>query len=230
MLCQNVGLANGQWFICHYWRRLCYCCIFRLLAYDRNDNFGTSTFVSTVAELVWPKFGFQKLTPESVPPMTASFIKAYFIKHGRKDGTRPVKSLDKGREMLDGMCVKACSVLQMDPVYYFTGMVRASMKRHVNYWCRMSCSDRGEIVNTECDCPAGTGPHAACKHLACMALMLRKCVHSQAIMMDKACTETLQTFHQPTRKSAGKYMMTYKTPKVLFMPSILNFRHCSNRW
>lgn len=176
----------------------------RLLAYDRNHNFAsTSSFVREVQKVDWPKFGYVPLSPGAGPPVREASVTGYFIKYGRKHNLKMVKALKKGREMLDAMCVEACSILHIGKCFFYTGIVQASMKRQVKYWCKISISDIGEVQMSECECTAGSGAHAACKHLAAMAFLTIECVHAGVMKIKKASTERLQTFHQPSRWSSG---------------------------
>ena len=60
----------------------------------------------------------------------------------------------------------------------------------------------GELMNSECECAGDAGPHATCKHLACLAYVDAEWSTSNTILVKKACTEQLQTFH-PARKLQG---------------------------
>lgn len=167
-----------------------------------------------VAELVWPTVGYLPVTVANAPSITDDLVKAYFMMHGRRGGLKCTNSLTKGEKMLKGMCVKACSVLLLDGISYLSGLVKAEMRRNVSYWCKLSCNEMGEILNTECECPAGTAPHATCKHLACVAFMITECFKSNHVLIDRACTDSLQTFHQPARKNRGKNVMLYEHNSV----------------
>lgn len=55
----------------------------------------------------------------------------------------------------------------------------------------------GSPVNACCECPAGKGPSATCKHIAAVMLMLQHLLDTGEIKVEKSCTEDLQTFHRP---------------------------------
>lgn len=63
----------------------------------------------------------------------------------------------------------------------------------------------GSPVNSHCECPAGKGPSATCKHIAAVMLMLENFLRNGEIMIKKSCTEGLQTFHQPRTYYNGIY-------------------------
>lgn len=62
----------------------------------------------------------------------------------------------------------------------------------------------GDTLNSDCECPAGKGPHGTCKHLAAVLLMLQHFTETGSIVIDKSCTENLQLFHKPKSTYHGK--------------------------
>lgn len=182
-------------------------------------------------ECIWPKVGYETFTLETeVPDISESQIDCYFIKYGRKQGVQRTKSLDKGKKMCESLCAEACSVLSTDGMCFFTGLIQASMKKHVRYWTKLSCTLQGEIMNSECECPGGAGPHATCKHLACMGYVVTGRIMRNQILVKKACTEQLQTFHHPARKLKGlinfsscvqtfKFLIVYCLPLMSALPT-----------
>ncbi len=62
----------------------------------------------------------------------------------------------------------------------------------------------GDTLNSDCECPAGKGPHGTCKHLAAVLLMLQHFTETGSVVIDKSCTENLQLFHKPKATYHGK--------------------------
>ena len=62
----------------------------------------------------------------------------------------------------------------------------------------------GSPVNGCCECPAGKGPSATCKYIASVMLMLEYFTETDEILVEKSCTEGLQTFHKPKAVYNGK--------------------------
>jgi len=75
-----------------------------------------------------------------------------------------------------------------------------------NYKLRLD-SD-GNMLNSDCECPAGKGPHASCKHIASVALMLAHFVDNKMLLIGRSCTEELQAFHKPKRHHDGMLLHT----------------------
>lgn len=86
-----------------------------------------------------------------------------------------------------------------------SGLVAAAMRKKVSYCFKIRIKDNGEIVNTDCECAAGKGPHGTCKHTACVLLMITAAKQSGQISIDRSCTSSLQTFHHPQRQYCGKF-------------------------
>ncbi|CAF5138744.1 unnamed protein product, partial [Rotaria sp. Silwood1] len=56
-----------------------------------------------------------------------------------------------------------------------------------------------DILQSTCQCVAGKGERAACKHVAALCFALLDYDENK---LYEACTERLQQWHQPTRKSS----------------------------
>ena len=65
----------------------------------------------------------------------------------------------------------------------------------------------GTLLNSQCECPAGVGPHGTCKHIAALALAIMH-LHQTGDLsgMNEGCTDRLQTFHKPSLKYTGMYL------------------------
>lgn len=62
----------------------------------------------------------------------------------------------------------------------------------------ISTNRPADIFEGTCECVAGNGPKAACKHLAALCFALADYDQNK---LYEACTQRLQQWHQPTRKS-----------------------------
>lgn len=86
---------------------------------------------------------------------------------------------------------------------FFMGIVNAAMKKNVSYNIKLLVESHGEVQNSLCDCPAGDGPHATCKHVVATLLVISHFVKSGELYITKSCTETLQTFQRPRVLHSG---------------------------
>jgi len=78
----------------------------------------------------------------------------------------------------------------------------------VAYNVRIKLDMTGDICNSDCECPAGKGPHGTCKHVAAMLHMLHTFQVTGELQCRKSCTDKLQTFHHPRRHHDGKCNFT----------------------
>lgn len=77
------------------------------------------------------------------------------------------------------------------------------MKKKVIYNVDVSVDDHGVLLECQCDCGAGMGPEAHCKHVCLVIYALVKFTQSKHITVRKTCTEMLQTFHK-AKKYKGR--------------------------
>lgn len=150
----------------------------RLLAYDRNRNFQPPSIdIPTPAAVQWPTSGYRQLIPDHrhiLAKLTREQIEGYFLYRlaGDKQINGDIKALQKGQSMLEGKKVLACSLLTQDDIY-LSGIVGAAMKKQVCYNFRLKIEKlSGSPLNSVCECPAGKGPNATCKHIDAVMLML----------------------------------------------------------
>lgn len=182
-----------------------------LESYDRNDNFRNVVPepVSQPLAILWPSSGFRQLTHQTqkeIPEITADGIKEYFLLRIACDAqhTGDIQALHKGKLLLESHRVEVCSVLCSNEDSFFTGIVRAAMKKKVSYNVKLKVSSRtAEIMNSDCECPAGKGPHGTCKHVAALLGMLEVFTRTGDLLCRKSCTDKLQTFHHPHKAYDG---------------------------
>lgn len=76
--------------------------------------------------------------------------------------------------------------------------------------------EHGEMLNSQCECPVGEGPHATCKHIAAlMKLLIVFVSEGNTDTISKSCTEELQSHHQPSKLYTGIVARAIMTMKDL---------------
>lgn len=85
---------------------------------------------------------------------------------------------------------------------YFTSTIWAEMKKNVAYRTDISFQN-GIICETQCECTAGEGPSAHCKHVGTTLYALIEFTKGKDIVTEQTCTQTLQSFNQ-VKPSQGK--------------------------
>jgi len=104
------------------------------------------------------------------------------------------------------------------------------MKKTVAYDIHLCINNSGVVVSTECECAAGMGPHAHCKHIRALLLGLVSFCRGQQLVVAASCTDKLQTFHRPKQHHSGSPVKAHclslagVQPKyILFDPTPLRF-------
>lgn len=70
-----------------------------------------------------------------------------------------------------------------------------------------------EIVISSCDCPAGAGSAAVCKHVAAALFTLVKIRTTGELgEVNTGCTDKLQSFHRPTKGYQGRWFIIFYWP------------------
>ena len=187
---------------------MCFC---RLEAYDRNLDFrGPAIILPPVHLPAWPTSGFKQLQSchrEILPDISLPSIEGYFVYRRAIDNLNAgdIKGITKGRLLLESERVEAGSFTQSNnkTEYFFTAIVAAAMKKKVSYSVKVKVTQTGEILNSDCECPAGKGPHGSCKHVAALLLMLQALKETGQLLLKNSCTENLQTFHKPAKRHDG---------------------------
>ena len=83
--------------------------------------------------------------------------------------------------------------------FYFRGNCWAQMKRSVSYNVDILADLCGNIRQAQCECAAGLGPSAHCKHILCVLFCLVQFFTSGILNTEQTCTQKLQTFHKAKR-------------------------------
>ncbi|KAL0829625.1 hypothetical protein ABMA28_003131 [Loxostege sticticalis] len=80
----------------------------------------------------------------------------------------------------------------------------------------------GNPEESHCECPAGSGLNAACKHVALLGL--EHMVHDKVMLKHEVCTQKLQQFNVHTKHYTGTPVQADKLPrkrkpgKIIFRP------------
>ena len=90
-----------------------------------------------------------------------------------------------------------------DHLFFFTSQCKAEMKKSMVYNLQCCVDVDGAICSTQCECAAGMGPEAHCKHVRTLLLALLKLSAGEPLQIELTCTEKLQTFHRPRNSHTG---------------------------
>ncbi len=185
----------------------------RLQDYDRlqeHAGFSRQPEDTSSAEdflLPWPGGPFKSLTPASsseLPPLRSEHVISYvqLCQGGNTVATPETGTLKKGKRLVADR-IRALSVCPDAEKYFFSGSVDAAMRKRISYVVKMIIGKTGEIEKAACECPCGKGPRASCKHVCAAAFAVNDFREGKEVNILETCTETLQTFHRPSKKHCG---------------------------
>ena len=79
---------------------------------------------------------------------------------------------------------------------HIRGQCCAEMKKGVTYIVDIHVAKDGTVMEGQCDCAAGVGPHAVCKHIAAILFAVYDFTVNGNVKLQLTCTQKLQTFHK----------------------------------
>lgn len=100
------------------------------------------------------------------------------------------------------LCSRAA---QEGDFFYATGICAAEMRKSVKYNVTIKFK-KNIIIEAQCECAAGLGPHAQCKHVIVLMLGLAEFSDTKFIKLQCSPTSVLQSFHQPSSSYRGEAM------------------------
>lgn len=192
---------------------------FSLEAYDRNQNFGNAIDIVEPAHLdSWPtNLEFRQLTlahRSVIPAISYQLIESMFDDAPTCKGK--ITAVEKGQKLVDAGKVAGCSfATQESDCLFFTGFIKAAMKKKVSYNFRVKMSTDGIMESATCECPAGAGPLATCKHIAALMIVLAHFSQTGILHIENTCTDTLQQFSRPRKLHTDSPVKieTFKKPR-----------------
>jgi putative phage-type endonuclease len=111
----------------------------------------------------------------------------------------------------------------------------AEMRKGVSYTVDIQLDSRGSVKETQCECAAGMGPAAHCKHVSTVlygAVMFSK---KLTIKTEETCTQKLQSFHKckkfigsPIKANALDMPGAAELTNIDFDPRPEQFRNAAN--
>uniref|UniRef100_A0A2A4J5H1 SWIM-type domain-containing protein n=1 Tax=Heliothis virescens TaxID=7102 RepID=A0A2A4J5H1_HELVI len=190
----------------------------RLESYDLNYNFGQAVVVDDEPSLVLPPMeSYRDINSNTkLPPLNKTQIRHYLSISDKK--------MDKVEQLYESRhLVTARSFIDAIKNTYLKGTCRKTMK-NLHYEVDIKLDEYGSIEETHCECPAGSGNNATCKHVAVLLLGVESMVSKKCMLLFETCTQRLQSFHAPKKPYGGTPVRAEKLPRrrenksVLFEP------------
>lgn len=112
-----------------------------------------------------------------------------------------LKQMDKvldadAKNLYKNRFLKYIRLARQNSLFYVKSDCRAQMKKTVSYDIDVCIDLDGTVKEAQCECAAGMGPSAHCKHISALLYALFKFSTSKEILTEETCTQRLQTFHQ----------------------------------
>ena len=85
---------------------------------------------------------------------------------------------------------------------YIQMLVRAEMKKSNRYHVHIVLDSDGSVDGAHCECAAGGGRTAKCKHVATSLYGLESLTRTGKMQVEVTCTQTSQTWHAPRKGQA----------------------------
>lgn len=84
-------------------------------------------------------------------------------------------------------------------LFFYRGQVNSEMTKSLTYFVRLIINLEGSILEGNCECIAGKGNAAICKHVATVLYAILKFKECGTWFIRKTCTEVKQIWHMPKR-------------------------------
>lgn len=174
-----------------------YTCIFRLEAYDRNQNFNQDEDLLSEFTMSLPvTSGYRDVNSDAtMAPLTTEKATEYMDQY-RVQFDDKVKDLYSDKFLL---YLRLCSSSSLD---FIRGACKAEMRKKINYIVDISFQKNGYVHEAQCECGAGEGPFGHCKHIRTVLYACCKFLKHGEFKAEGSCTEKLQSFHK-SKKHTG---------------------------
>jgi len=137
-------------------------------------------------------------------------------------------------EMYEACFIRSLRYASAGETTYVTGRISAEMSKLLVYVVDIQLDKHGAVIEAQCECAAGSGPGAHCKHVAVVLFALTKTQYGIRTM--ETCTQVLQTFHQVKQYSGSPVKMENVKMRsegplahlASFDPRPQNYRHQIN--
>ena len=128
------------------------------------------------------------------PPVDIDGIYSYF----EQDGDPAKIPVNAWRMYKEGFLVSLMQAREKEKLYVRC-QVMAEMTKGMKYVSKAVIDKHGTVGNSNCDCTAGAGSKAKCKHVAVVLFALESLSRTGKLKLQKTCTDLPQKWHEPAR-------------------------------
>lgn len=105
----------------------------------------------------------------------------------------------KGFNMMKEEFLLALVVSNNKEYCFFRAQVNSEMTKSLTYFVKLALNQEGQIIEGTCECIAGKGTRAVCKHVATVSYAILHFIDHRTWRIRKTCTDRKQTWHMPKR-------------------------------
>ena len=144
------------------------------------------------------------------PPVNNDCIYDYFAGEGAK--VHPsAHAMYKEGSVISFLCAQDGSRT------FLRCTVKSEMTKKVRYCVLLVVLSTGAVESANCECTAGSGAKATCKHVAVLLYGLECLSRTGKLTVEKTCTDVAQVWHQPKKAASGSPLkascLVYRQPK-----------------
>ncbi|XP_041974050.1 uncharacterized protein LOC121729561 [Aricia agestis] len=178
----------------------------RLELYDRNFNFGSAENQSDDDAMEVPDVRtYRDINATSLlPHLTQTHIRQYFCFDDKK--IKEAKALYESRYLV------LARVSNVGENTFIKGYCKKTMKQ-LQYEVNLKLHKSGIPQESNCECPAGSGTEAKCKHVAVLLHGVEHMVHNKILLLHQVCTQKLQDFHMPKTRFTSSPIAAHQLPR-----------------
>ena len=142
--------------------------------------------------------------PAQVPSFNHGHMISYFVCRTAVDGlpAGDIKSINTAaKHLYDCGHVQNIEVGYTNATIFLRAICHPEMRKDRIYNLQMSIDQNSfDITSASCDCPAGKGPSASCKHVGALCYALVEFCASGKVPEFLTCTDRLQQWNKPRPK------------------------------
>lgn len=128
-------------------------------------------------------------------PLTSEGLEVFCTLAERED-------ISTGQNMYAEGFLLTARAANTDSNFYILATCASEMRKQITYKIIVKY-DEDTIKETQCECAAGSGPYAQCKHVIMVLYAIIDFTKTKIIKTRPSCTSNLQNFHQPTKFYTG---------------------------
>lgn len=122
--------------------------------------------------------------------------------------------MDDGQKLYENYFLVSVRIARSGNHIFLRGECKAEMTKYLRYITDIVVEPPSTVDMCKCECPAGEGPTAHCKHVVALLLGVVQMAEEKKIILQPTCTQQLQSFHRPRKAYFGTPLKCKDLPSV----------------